>query len=149
MTNYEAGQVAGRQAVERFVVAGRQLMAAKFQGLNFTDFVRDRCNGLSRSRAYELIAIANGKVDEVRANSNARKRRHRLAQRVAAAKDCVRSGTDTKSAKRTLSVFEEFKEAVDVLFPIMDADTCQRAKSYVKEWYEDCDSSEESPPSLQ
>ena len=72
------------------------------------------------------IAIANGKIDKVRANSKARKQRHHLRQRIATAKASVRSGTDTKSATRRLSVLEEFEEAVDVLFLMMDPETRQR-----------------------
>jgi hypothetical protein len=134
MTNYAAGQTAGKQAMERLMAAGRQLILAKSRGLNFTNFLRDHCNGLSRSYAYDLMAIANGKIDKVRANSKARTQRHRLRQRIATAKASVGSGTDTKSATRRLSVLEEFEEAVDVLFLMMDPETRQRAKSYVKEW---------------
>ena len=147
MTNYEAGQTAGKQAMERLMAAGRQLIEAKSRCFNFTNFLRDHCNGLSRSYAYDLIAIANGKIDKVRANSKARKQRHHLRQRIATAKASVRSGTDTKSATRRLSVLEE--EAVDVLFPIMDPETRQRAKSYVKEWGEPYDLAAELSPSLQ
>jgi len=149
MTNYEAGQTAGKQAMERLMAAGRQLIVAKSRCFNFTNFLRDHCNGLSRSYAYDLIAIANGKIDKVRANSKARKQRHHLRQRIATAKASVRSGTDTKSATRRLSVLEEFEEAVDVLFPMMDPETRQRAKSYVKEWGERYDLAAELSPSLQ
>ena len=83
------------------------------------------------------------------ANSKARKQRHHLRQRIATAKASVRSGTDTKSATRRLSVLEEFEEAVDVLFPMMDPETRQRAKSYVKEWGERYDLAAELSPSLQ
>ena len=71
------------------MAAGRQLIVAKSRCFNFTNFLRDHCTGLSRSYAYDLIAIANGKIDKVRANSKARTQRHHLRQRIATAKASV------------------------------------------------------------
>jgi hypothetical protein len=46
---------------------------------NFDSFLEEHCGGLARSRAYELIRVAGGKVTfgEIRAETNARKKRHR------------------------------------------------------------------------
>jgi hypothetical protein len=73
ITNYEAGIAAGNEAKNRLVTAGSLLIDAKSRNLNFEEFLRDHCNGLSHSWAYDLIAIASGKIDEVRAKAKARK----------------------------------------------------------------------------
>jgi hypothetical protein len=101
VANYQAGLIAGEEAETRLVTAGMQLIEAKSKVANFEDFVKDHCNGLSRSRAYELIDIASGKIEEVRAKNRARKLRHRQKQ---ADKDAhVRSGTDTRFPPLPLS----------------------------------------------
>jgi hypothetical protein len=69
---------AKNQATERFKAAGLLLIRAKAQAPDFKAFLRDHCDGLSRSRAYELIKIAGGKIDEVRADAAERQRKHRV-----------------------------------------------------------------------
>jgi hypothetical protein len=131
MTNYEAGIAAGNEAANRFIAAGLQLIEAKSRGSNFEAFLRDHCNGLSHSRAYELIAIACGRLDEVRAKARERKRRFDDKQ---AAR--VRSGTDTKSQDVLLANFET---QVDAHFRKMGDETRQRARAYVLAWSDDGD----------
>jgi hypothetical protein len=84
----EAGDKAERQSIEKFTSAGIMLIEAKSRVPNFPAFLRDHRNGLNRSRAYELIDMALGKWDEVRAKANERKRRYSAR---------VRSGTDTRT----------------------------------------------------
>jgi hypothetical protein len=125
----EAGEKAAAQAKDRFLSAGLMLVEAKSRVPDFSAFLRDHCNGLSRSRAYELIKIAGGDVDEVRANTNERKRRYRARRAASAATTTVRSGTDAKSASAVThnisaaAALAEFKFAANVWFPKMtDAD---------------------------
>jgi hypothetical protein len=113
-----------------FISAGQMLIKAKSRVPNFLAFVRDHCNGLSRSRAYELIKIAGGNIEEVHANTNERKRRYRAKRASAATSAHVRSGTDMGSA----IALAEFKVAVRALFPKMDEATRQAALTYAKEW---------------
>src|SRR6516164_2779741 len=85
----EAGDKAKSQSNDRFTSAGLVLIEAKSRVPNFKAFLRDYCNGLSRSRAYELVDMALRNRQNVRAKTNERKQRYRAR---------VRSGTDTKTA---------------------------------------------------
>src|SRR4051794_37091205 len=60
----KAGEAAAARSEAMYVSAGLQLIEAKRRVPNFTAFLRKHCKGLSRSRAYELIDIAEGKADE-------------------------------------------------------------------------------------
>jgi hypothetical protein len=135
IARYHAGLKAEKQANDRFISAGRMLIEAKSRVSNFKAFLRDHCNGLSHSRAYELIKIANGQIDEVRAQTNARKRQFRMKRGVAAA--AVRSGTDRISrVSKTSSAgaLASFKVTVNTLFPRMDDATRQAALAYATGW---------------
>src|SRR5215472_3248827 len=66
LARIEAGEKAKSKSDEHFKSAGLQLIEAKRRVSDFSAFLREHCNGLSRSRAYELIAIGEGKIDEVR-----------------------------------------------------------------------------------
>jgi hypothetical protein len=127
VANYEAGRAAGNEASNRLVTAGLLLIEAQSRGLVFEEFLRDYCNGLSRSWAYDLIAIARGKIDELRAKAKARKRRYREQ----AANARVRPGTDSKSDEVLLA---EFVQDTDARFRRMSDETLKRAKSFVAGW---------------
>jgi hypothetical protein len=75
-------------AEQKYKEAGELLREAQKRALDFQGFLKDF--GISRSRAYELIDIADGKLDKVRCNAAQRKRRQR--QRSASAN--VRDTTD-------------------------------------------------------
>jgi hypothetical protein len=130
VANYKAGLTAGKEAETRLVTAGMQLIEAKSKVANFEDFVKDHCNGLSRSRAYELIDIASGKIEEVRAKTRARKLRHRQKQ---ADKDAhVRSGTDTRFPPLPLSQeasLDQFENEFVAWLGKLDDETFNRAVS--------------------
>jgi hypothetical protein len=128
VANSEAGRAAGNEAMNRLVTAGLLLIDAQSRGLVFDDFLRDHCNGLSRSWAYDLIAIAHGRIDEVRGKAKARKRRYREKQ---AANARVRSGTDTKSEGVLLA---EFIKDTDARFRLMTDETLKYAKLFVARW---------------
>jgi hypothetical protein len=70
---------------------GKMLVNARERVPDFDAFLADHCVGLSRSRAYELISIAEGRStpEAVRAKTNERKKRYR------AAKAARRSATKT------------------------------------------------------
>jgi len=132
VTHNEAGLAAGKEAKNRLVAAGLLLIEAKSRVMNFEDFLRDHCNGLSHSWAYDLIAIASGKMDEVRAKAKARKLKYRQKQ---AAKDArVRSGTDTRFTSIQLSqevLLTQFENEFEAWLEKLDDETLKHAVSYV------------------
>ena len=125
----EAGDKAKSQSIDKFTSAGLLLIEAKSRFPNFKAFVRDYCNGLSRSRAYELIDRARDKGDEVLAKTNQRKRRYRAR---------VRSGTDTKTASvlptSASDALAAFMAAVNTWLPKMDQATRQEAMAFANAW---------------
>jgi hypothetical protein len=130
--NNEAGLAASKEARHRLVDAGHLLIEAKSRVANFEEFLRVHCNELSRSWAHDLILIASGKMDEVRAKAKARKLKYR--QKRATEEATVRSGTDMRfppiplSQKASLDHFEsEFAAWLGKL----DAETFKRALSCV------------------
>jgi hypothetical protein len=128
VTNNEAGLDAGREANSRLVTAGRLLREANSRVPNFEDFLRVHCNGLSRSWAYTLIKIANGKGDEVRADARARKLRHRQKQKANPA--YVRSGTDTRQLSQD-ALLAQFKLDFEAWLSKLDDETFKRAIPYI------------------
>jgi hypothetical protein len=129
----EAGDKSADRANKMYVSAGLQLIEAKRLVPNFKNFLRDHCNALSRSRAYELIKIANGKSDEVREKNRRRDRRRR--EKTAGVREPRTPNPPDKSpqppksqAQRALS---EFKVAVDTWFSKMDDDAKREAVQYV------------------
>src|ERR1700721_2246602 len=62
------------KADQMYMSAGLQLIVARSRVHDFQAFLRDHCGGLSRSRAYELIAIAEGNAEEVRSKNRTRDR---------------------------------------------------------------------------
>jgi hypothetical protein len=119
----DAGDKCEDRAIDKFRSAGQMLIQAKQRVSNFSAFLRDHCNNLSRSRADELIKIAEGRIDEVRAKSTARKRRFRLRKAAKAAEAGVRSGTDTDTTGCQLSPVDAlvaFKLAGNTLISRMD-----------------------------
>jgi hypothetical protein len=148
----EAGDTAKAKADDHYKAAGLQLIEAqKLVGKKFQAFLKDHCNRLRKSRAYELIKIAKGKTttQEVRAKTNERTKRHR-AKAAQAKKATETKATETKavSAKilsatqRTQSekalpspseqALEEFKFAVDTWLPKMDAAAKKKALAYIQ-----------------
>jgi hypothetical protein len=85
---------------------GRHILAIKAAEPNdWEGIVRTQC-GISRSRAYELMAIADGvkTTEQTRHETNARKIRHR-------AKQAVRSGTDKNQAVTDTAQIIELRAA--------------------------------------
>ena len=75
----EKGDRATEKAEQFYKAAGIHIKQIKEQSLdNWETIVREQCN-IGRSRAYELMAIADGKttLEKVRAGSNERKKVHR------------------------------------------------------------------------
>jgi hypothetical protein len=125
----EAGAKAKSESIDKFTRAGLLLIKAKSRVANFTAFVRDHCNGLSRSRAYELIDMALGKRETVRAKTNERKRRYRAR---------VRSGTDAETASvlptSASTALATFKSALNICFAKMDEATRKEALAFANAW---------------
>ena len=75
----EKGDRAAEKAEQFYKAAGIHIKEIKQrQPEHWETIVRDKC-GLGRSRAYELMAIADGKttLEKVRADTNERKKAHR------------------------------------------------------------------------
>jgi hypothetical protein len=93
-----AGEKYEDKAEQHFKSAGMHLLEAKARiaageyGAPFGAFISKECGGLSSSRAYELIAIANGTktVESIRAEKAASVRKCR--EQAAAASSPLRSG---------------------------------------------------------
>lgn len=91
-------RLAARTIGQQYLSAGLYLKEAKqrvlkTRGMTFEKFLKDHCP-IGRSRAYEVIAIADGTktVEEVREATNERKKKHREEAP-------VRSGTDNRPEK--------------------------------------------------
>lgn len=143
-----AGDKAKEKSDQHYKSAGLKLIEAKKQIKNFDAFLAKY--GLGSTRAYELIAIAEGRttVEEVRAKSNERKKRHRDKKAEAAAVPPVASPSvaappasvpertaPDKSAKalaKSAKALAEFKYAVDRYMPQMDAEAKQQAVAYAE-----------------
>jgi hypothetical protein len=134
----EARDVAEAQVHNNSMQAGQMLLHAKSTVKNFSQFRRQHCNGLSHSRAYELMNIAKcGSIRKVRELANGRKSRYRLKKAaMAAERQLVRSGTDKPSAPEALddTLLAQFKAAIDDLFSRMDKDTRRAALDYAMSW---------------
>ena len=90
--NSQAKAKASRAAAEqKFTEAGKLLLDTQERAPDFKRFLKDF--GISRSRAYELMRIAGGQLEEVRAEAAERKRRQR-AQTATAIRDTA-DVTDT------------------------------------------------------
>jgi hypothetical protein len=115
--------------------AGLQLIEARSRVADFSAFLRDHCNGLSRGRAYELIAIAEGKGNDVRSKARARDRRRReKAAGVRGSRTRRVSVRKPEPAKtEAQKALAEFKVAVDIWFGKMDDVTRRDAVDYAIE----------------
>ena len=135
----DAGDKAKGRAADMYLSAGLHLLKAKERvGRNFRAFLKDHCNGLEKTRAYELMKIAKGDTttEEVRAKTNARTQRHRA--KAAEAKKATKTKTASSkvsATQRTLSQSEkawsELKYSIDHWLPKMDATTKQKVLAYV------------------
>jgi hypothetical protein len=129
----EAGDKSAQRASQMYISAGLQLIEAKRLVPNFKNFLRDHCNDLSRSRAYELITIANGKSEEVRSNNRTRDRRRR--EKAAGVREPRTPSSSVKKPQPPKSqaqmVLAEFKAAVDIWFSKMDDNAKREAVKYV------------------
>jgi hypothetical protein len=137
-----AGDKAKTKADERYLSAGLQLIEAKSRVTNFEAFLAEHCNGLSHSRAYELIGIAGGRTttEEVRAKTNERKKRHRTKTAAKSMTTAVKASVSVpeRTPKKTQAsvsqnALTEFKFAVDQWMSKMDAATKQKALDYATE----------------
>ena len=74
----EKGDRAAEKAEQFYTSAGIHIKEIKGQSEDWESIVRDKC-GVGRSRAYELMAIADGKttLEKVRADTNERMKIHR------------------------------------------------------------------------
>ena len=129
----EAGDKARGRADQMYVSAGILLIEARSRVPDFSAFLHDHCNGLSRSRAYELIKIAEGKPEEVRSKNRARDRRRReKAARVRGSRTRGLSGKQPQPPKsQAQKALAEFKIAVDIWFAKMDDGAKREAVDYV------------------
>ena len=134
----EAGDKAKARAQDHYKAAGLQLIKAKQRvGRNFRAFLKEHCNRLGKSRAYELIKIAEGETTtkEVRAKTNERTKRHRAKKATEAkATEAKAASAKVSATQRTPSkkALAEFMFAVDTWLPKMDADTRKKALAYVQ-----------------
>jgi hypothetical protein len=121
------------KADEMYKSAGLQLIEARERVPDFKAFLRDHCDGLSRSRAYELIKIADGKTEEVRSNNRVRDLRRREKQGgVRGSRTRVLSAEKPQPLQSQSELaLREFKYAVDIRFPQMDAAGKRDAVAYV------------------
>ena len=128
----EAGDKARGRADE--IVSRASTKEARARGPDFSVFLRDHCTGLSRSRAYELVAIAEGKAEEVRSNNRTRDRRRReKAARVREPRTCGISTRKPQAPKSQAQwALAEFRVAVDTYFAKMDDEAKRAAFAYVK-----------------
>ena len=128
----EAGDKSAERASQMHISAGLKLIEAKRLVPNFKNFLRNHCKDLSRSRAYELIKIANGKSEEVRSNNRARDRRRRdQAARVRGSRTRSRSAKKSPPPKsQAQRALAEFKVAVDIWFSKMDDNAKREAVEY-------------------
>jgi hypothetical protein len=103
-----AGDKAMSKADEHYLAAGIQLLAARTRlqhtrEMRWSAFLFSCCKGLSSSRAYELINIAEGKTTPEEIREKARVRKQRFEARNREARDVVssvRNGkTDTATAQ--------------------------------------------------
>jgi hypothetical protein len=121
------------RADQMYISAGLQLIEAKGRVDDFSAFLREHCNDLSRSRAYELIKIAKGKSEEVRSNNRARDRRRR--EKTAGVREPRTRGFSTKKPQPPKSqsqlALDDFKYAVNISIPKMDDDAKREAIAYV------------------
>jgi hypothetical protein len=126
----EQAGTARQKANNLLLSAGKMLLDARSRVLDFTAFLAEHCAGLGRSRAYELISIAEGKStpEATRAKTNERKRRHRAA-RAARPFHPERNGreanttADASAAQPAASVAKdlaELKYAFNLRFPRLD-----------------------------
>lgn len=129
----EAGDKARGRADDMYRSAGLQLIEARNRVADFSAFLRQHCKGLSRSRAYELIAIAEGKGEDVRSNNRARD--HRRRNKAAGVREPRTLDVSTPSHQPPKSQAEwalrEFKVAADIYFAKMDGETKRAAVAYV------------------
>jgi predicted CopG family antitoxin len=131
-------------AAVKYKAAGLKLIEAKAQVKSFAAFLEEI--GLSRARAYELIAVAQGKaaVEEVRKNTNERKKRHRT--KVAARKSEIAVEVEPKVSvpERTTKpsssehMLAEFKVAVQTYVSKLNPDDLQKAIKYFTEYVAGC-----------
>jgi hypothetical protein len=126
-----AGDAEKEEAERHYRCAGLNLVEAKKQAPNFEVFLDQ--HGIGKSRAYELIAIAEGRTTakDIREKANARKKRHR--KKTATTKPPVpkvsvpeRTEQEPQDAEWT---WRQFKGAVDK----MDAATKIKARDYISE----------------
>jgi hypothetical protein len=128
----EAGDKAKDRADQMYKSAGLQLIEARNRVPDFSAFLRDHCDSLSRSRAYELMAIAEGRTttEETRAKSRARAQRSRANKASVSATSRTR-GVSTKKPPPRMSqsqrALAEFKVAVHIYFAKMDDDAKREA----------------------
>ena len=121
------GDKAKANADDLYLSAGLHLIEAKRLTNNFSAFLRDHCGGLSRSRADELIKIAEGAAEEVREKNRVRDRRRRAK---------AASVREPRTPVTSKSPLVEFKAAVDTWFPKMDDEARREAVDYVSDWRE-------------
>lgn len=128
-----AGDKSAERASQMYISAGLKLLEAKRLVPNFKKFLRNHCSDLSRSRAYELIKIANGKSEEVRSNNRTRDRRRR--DKAASVREPRTPSLSVKKPQppksQAQSALAEFKAAVDIWFSKMDDNAKREAVEYV------------------
>jgi len=135
MARVEKGDTAKDRAEQLYISAGLQLIEARGRVPDFSAFLRNHCKDLSRSRAYELIAIAEGKAEELRSKNRVRDRRRR--EKAAGVRE-PRTRSESVSTPRppkseAQKALAEFKVAVDVWFAKMDDDAKREAVHYAIE----------------
>jgi hypothetical protein len=129
----DAGDKNAERASQMYISAGLKLIEAKRLVPNFKKFLRNHCNDLSRSRAYELMKIANGESEGVRSDNRARDRRRR--DKAAGVREPRTHGFSVKKSQPPKSqpqkALAQFKVAVNIWFSKMDDSTKREAVEYV------------------
>lgn len=126
------------EADERFAAAGRKLKEAKDRlqagemAMTWTEFLLKYCP-ISKSRAYELIAIAEGRTtaEEVREKVRARKQAHRARKQQ---QSDVRSGNGHSDAAREENAVEvRIRKLVEEVRQLDDLDAIRRVEDVLAE----------------
>lgn len=119
----ERGDMAVAKAEDHYKAAGIHLLEAKARlkrpgEILWSAFLFSRCKGLCQSRAYELMAIADGRttLEEIRSKARERKARHDTKNKAArAATDSVTNGNSPEETLRVPPVVVRLRTDVKEL----------------------------------
>jgi hypothetical protein len=148
---HAAGDKSQKKADDKYLAVGLKLIEARKQTaseVSFAAFLAEHCPTIGKSRAYELIRIAEGRTTQQQVSEENKKRKKRQRQRdrlaaerprgpvsktllpQAAASVTSRTPSQANSPEWALA---EFKMAVNTYLPKMDAAGKEAALAYLTE----------------